>query len=282
MNIDGETKVYGIIGNPLSHSLSPIIHNHIFSHYKMNAVYIPFAAELNKNEKKYIQTLLKNFHVQGLSVTIPYKSFAYEIAHLHDEISKFTHASNTLMFKDQKIMAYNTDGIGALRALQKVSSLHDKSILILGYGGSSSAITGALIHYEKPKRIVITGRDPKKGKNFLKKFKGHPVEFIENEKLEDNYEIIINTTPIGMKNFPEKKLFIDEGLINKDQVVMDIVYNPIETPLLKLAKKKKATVIEGYWMFLYQAIYQSELFIEKKIEEPLIQKIKQLILKNLK
>ncbi len=287
MELNGATLVYGIIGNPVKHSLSPVLHNYFFSEIRMNAVYVPFALKTQNRQKKCLKEMLKSLSIMGLSVTIPYKKLAYEISDIKDSLSEFTHSSNTIVIQD-KLYAYNTDGIGATRALLTKTEINHKSILILGYGGSASAIAGEILRNYQPKNIYITGRNSKKGKQFIRLLKQHishqtKIQFLEEETLNlEEIDILINTTPIGMKGYPESEYkFFPIKDISKHHIVMDIVYTPIQTPLIKIAKQKKATIIEGYWMFLYQAIEQMKLFTGHYPEQKLILKLKSILLKHL-
>ena len=296
MNITGKTSVFGIVGNPISHSLSPLLHNFAFKEFGVDAIYVPFLFEIKqKKDEKLLKNLLINFNVKGLSVTIPYKFLAFKTADYKDNLSAFTKSSNTLINQNQKIHAYNTDGKGALDALYDKTTLKDKNILIVGYGGSSSAIVGAILLNDQPKNIIISGRNKQKGQKLIRDLnknishRSHcffvEIEELSNSKSDitiDDVDIIINTTPIGMKGNYENQNPLPEQYIQKKHVVMDIIYNPQETQLLKIAKAKKATIIEGYWMFLYQAAYQMELFLNKKIEKEFLNKLKNLLLKTLK
>jgi len=295
MDITGKTSVYGIVGNPVSHSLSPLLHNFAFKEFGVDAIYVPFLFDIKqKKDEKLLANLLTNFHVEGLSVTIPHKFLAFKTADFKDDLSTFTQSSNTLINKDQKIYAYNTDGKGALDALYNKTTLKDKNILILGYGGSSSAIVGAILLNDQPKNIIITGRNKQKGLKLVKDLnKNIPhrshcffeeLENLSNSKSDitiDDIDVIINTTPVGMKG-KENQSPLPEQYIQKKHIVMDIIYNPQETQLIKIAKAQKAIAIEGYWMFLYQAVYQMELFLNKKIEKEFVKKLKNLLLKTLK
>lgn len=288
MTITGKSRVFGIVGNPVSHSLSPLIHNFVFRHFQIDAVYVPFLTHLEKTQKNYLKILLKNFNIQGLSITIPYKEYAFAVAEEKDTISELTKSTNTLLLKENRIYGYNTDGTGALNALIKFTQVSGKTILILGYGGSARAIAGAILENTQNTSIILTGRNAGKGKaaaNVLNQKFPQKVRFFSFEKIKDNmphFDILINTTPVGMKGYPQEKhedfLF---HAIEKNHVVMDIVYNPLETPLLMMAKKKKAVTVPGYWMFLYQAISQMELFTRRKIDENTVNKLKNLIIKNL-
>ncbi len=289
MEITGKTKVFGIIGNPVSHSLSPVLHNFVYRYYNLDCIYVPFPFHIHKNsDKKLILSLFKNFMIQGLSVTIPYKNLAYQLSNERDYLSNFTKSCNTLIFKNNKLYGYNTDGKGFLDALLKYNEIKNKNVLLLGYGGSSSAIAASLLLHNQIQSLIITGRNLKKAKilvNLLNKNIKHNI-YCASKNILDIYnqevDIIINTTPLGMKGYKEEALPIPENFILKKHIVMDIVYNPIKTKLIMVAKSKKAKIIEGYWMLLYQAIYQMELFLERKIEDNVQKKLKSILLKNLK
>ncbi len=297
MRINGNTKIFGILGDPVGHSLSPLLHNFIIEYYNLDAVYVPLRLRKGNLNKKSLKNILQNLSIEGLSVTIPHKKLIYEIADQRDDLSSVTLASNTFIREELNnnviLKAFNTDGPGAAQSLLMKTNLNKKNILIIGYGGSASAIAGELLLKYQPNKLIITGRNKKKGQQFteilnqkIKHFslcKFFPTEELIKSK-DINYsemEIIINTTPLGMKNY-EDDLPIPEELILKNQIIMDIVYNPLETHFLKIAKNKRATIIEGYWMLLFQAIRQMEIFYKIKIEKDLIPKLKNILLKNLK
>ncbi|MFN3604321.1 MAG: shikimate dehydrogenase [Leptonema sp. (in: bacteria)] len=289
MKISGTTLVYGIIGNPIEHTLSPLLHNYYFSEIGYNAVYVPFKLDFEFSKKNCFKNTIKSLSIQGLSITIPYKKLGYLISDQRDSLTELTLSCNTIRIKNQ-FYGYNTDGIGAIKAILTKSNIDNKNILILGYGGAASAISGAILIHHKPKGIFITGRDKNKGKQLVKLLNKKiqhqsKIKFIEKEHKEfvpENFDIIINTTPLGMKGYPYKEFPLPENFILKNHIIMDIIYNPIETPLLQFAKRKKATVIEGYWMFLFQAIEQMKIFTDNYPDHRIIEKLKKLLLKNLK
>lgn len=290
MKISGNTFVFGIIGNPIEHSLSPILHNYFFEKMGYNAVYIPLKLNLEIQNRNCFKKILQSLNLKGLSITIPHKKLGFLIADQKDFLTEFTQSCNTLLMKE-KFYGYNTDGPGAIQAILSNTPLENKNILILGYGGSASAIAGEILLNHKPKSLFISGRNKKKAEQLIrllnKNFKNNiKAKFLslEDKNFDPNeIDILINTTPIGMKGFQtDTNLPIEEKYILKKHIVFDIIYNPIETPLLKIAKQKKATIIEGYWMFLYQAIKQMEIFTNIKPEENLIKKFKKILLGNLK
>lgn len=274
--INGETKIYGILGNPVSHSLSPLLHNTAFSFSKFNGVYIPLPIEKPSLSTK---TALINMGVSGLSVTIPHKKWAAKIADKRDASSEYCQAANTIKIKNGLCYVYNTDGAGALNTLErKLKNLNNKCYLILGYGGSARAIAHSLILKSKKRKILIAGRNPKKKQAFIKLLRNkHPQQssLIHNVEFSDisphDVDVIINTTPLGMHG-KKQCLPLPGKLIHEKHWVFDIVYTPRQTMLLKYAQSKKAKCIPGYLMLLHQAALQFEIFTNKKAPLKLMEK----------
>ena len=268
--IKGNTRVYGILGFPLSHSLSPLLHNTGFHFRRVNAVYVPFPIEAPSS---YTKEALLGLGVQGLSVTIPHKAWAAKIADQKDTLSMHCQAANTLIAKEGKWHAYNTDGPGALQALQEyIKELKGKSFLMIGYGGSANAIAHSLLLEARPRLLVIAGRNAKKRKDFaacLQSKYPQQSSLIRTTDYKDlapdEIDIIIHTTPLGMEGTAQDSaLPIEENFIQKSHWVFDIVYTPRQTPLLRHAARKGARTIPGYLMLLYQACLQFELFSGQK------------------
>ena len=284
--IKGDTRLYGILGFPLAHSLSPILHNKAFHSYGINAVYVPFPIKSPSQSTK--ETLLE-LGLQGLSVTIPHKSWAAKIADERDSLSKHCQAANTLLFKEGKCQAYNTDGPGALQALEEsIKELKGKRFLLIGYGGSANAIAHNLLLKEIPGILFLTGRNPKKRKVFENSLKDIYPQYISKVQSLDSkdlspseVDIIIHTSPLGMQGGPQEALLpIEENFIQKSHWVFDIVYTPRRTPLLEHAVRKGARIIEGYRMLLYQACLQFELFSGKKAPQAELERVLLQALKN--
>ena len=261
--INGNTELFGIAGHPVSHSLSPVMHNSAFQFMKINAVYVPFHI---KNTEKYLISSLKDIGIKGLSVTIPHKVWACECADTKDKLSEICGASNTLVFKNEKIHAFNTDGPGALRALKtKIKNLSKKKVLLLGYGGSAAAIAHSFFtENTKIASIHISGRNEEKIDSFIQKLKDMHVSdtVISGSKTlpdPESIDIIINTTPSGMTG-KDIAMPIPESYLLASHTVFDIVYTPRETPLIRAAKIQNATIVYGYLMLLHQAVLQFHLF----------------------
>lgn len=289
--INRDTKLYGIIGNPLGHTASPIIYNYLFKKYKQNSLYI--VLEIPNIEENTI-ALFKLMRINGLSVTIPYKEWACTVATNKDATSSFIGASNTIVFDGNDIHAYNTDGYGAVRAIEENSPDYFESddpsnILILGSGGSTRGISFALIQRGlKQKKIIIASRNKETGPFIVQKLnslQANSAEWIDIKDISNldkkSVSLIINTTPVGMKGF-EDDLLVPEEFFTEDQIVFDIMYNPIKTKLIRAAEECDALCIPGYEMLLYQAIKQFEYFTGIQVKSKHIHKLKKKLARKIR
>jgi shikimate dehydrogenase len=290
MQINHDTKFFGILGFPLSHTLSPVIHNQLFAEYKVNALYIVL-----EKEKPTRNILLgkDNIFLSGLSVTIPHKEWAFSIANKHDEASEYMRASNTLIRQESQIHSYNTDGYGAVRSIENYKrnffeSNSSGNILILGSGGSAKGISYSLVKRGlTSSKITIAARNEKNGKklvstlNSIQNGISNYCSLNEVEKDSKRFSLIINTTPVGMKGKTDSQI-LSEKFFNKSQTLFDIVYNPLETPLVKMAKKQGAKIIPGYEMLLFQAMEQFRLFTQVRVDKKRISLVRKWLLEKLK
>lgn len=241
--INAKTKLYALIGKPVEHSLSPAIHNSLFKKYNINSVYLAFEVDDLETAIEGVRGL----KISGLNITLPYKE---KILPFLDELSEEAEAIgsvNTVINREGKLIGYNTDGIGALRALERFTNVKDKRVLILGAGGAGKAIAYTL---SKLAKVVVLNRTEKKAKA-LERF-GVKGEKLNKENLSHYLawaEIVINATSVGMN---EDKSVVLEEFLRKGLVVFDIVYSPLETKLLKEAKQRDCLTIDGLWMLVYQ------------------------------
>ena len=173
MEITSQTNLYGIIGFPVSHSLSPIIHNHAFQVCGVDSVYLAFPVKkLTLGMKKSLLEL----GVRGLSITVPHKKQAAALADFRDPLSVCCAASNTIRAQEGKWHSYNTDGKGALQSIHReFGSLEGKNILLIGYGGSASAIAHSILLDERARSLIVLGRNMNRKKKFIKQLqRKHP------------------------------------------------------------------------------------------------------------
>ncbi len=255
-NINKDTKLYGIIGNPVSHSMSPAIHNASFMEKGLNSVYVPLKIS---NIGNFIKECRKT-DFYGFSVTIPHKEsvlpFLDDIDHTASKIG----AINTIVKQNGKLIGYNTDCIAALMGLEyglkkNNDKLDNKKISIIGAGGASRAIVFGL--KEKGCDITIYNRTIERAEKLSNEVNCRFEKFENIHKL--NADILINTTSIGM--FPDvDQTPVPINVLKEGMIVFDAVYNPIETKFLKNAKKKGCQTINGLSMFINQAAEQFRLW----------------------
>jgi shikimate dehydrogenase len=245
-------KVCCLIGDPVEHSLSPLIHNAGYQALGMDYVYLPFLA---KDFKQAIAGI-RGLGIRGASVTMPYKTMAMEYVDKFDQLALATGAVNTIVNNDGVLTGYNTDYHGAVKALE-ATPLEGKKAVIVGGGGAATAI--ALGVKRGGARLVILNRTEKKAKKLAEMLDAEDSGSLKKLKEVASADILINATSVGMWPKTDEtiipKKFLHDGL-----TVFDIVYNPRETKLLAEAREKGCAVIYGYKMFLYQAAMQFELF----------------------
>ena len=250
MVIDQHTKLYGVVGYPVAHSLSPLIQNSALSVKGVNAVYLAF-------ETKDITGCLKGMRsldIKGLSVTIPHKSSVLPLLDEIDVLAEKIGAVNTIINDNGRLIGYNTDAIGALRALEEKIDLQDKTGLIIGAGGAARAI--GFILKENGVSLSVVNRSEGRGKDLAHAL-GCPFVPLEDLKGEEA-DILVQTTSVGMHPNSDRCV-VPEFVLKKDMTVMDIIYNPIETRFLKIAGEKGCLTINGLKMFIQQGAEQFRL-----------------------
>ncbi|MGW8160707.1 MAG: shikimate dehydrogenase [Desulfobulbales bacterium] len=252
MQINGSTEIYGIIGNPVAHSLSPIMHNSAFEALGLNKIYVPFKA----TDAEKALAGCRSLGVRGLSVTIPHKEAV--LAHIDsiDPVAEKIGAVNTLVFsEDKKIHGLNTDWIGANRALADKIDLQGKRILLLGAGGSAKAIGFGLL--EAGARVILASRTENRVKNLAATLGCDWINLAEIDTVQA--DALVNATSVGMYPLESTSLVPAESLGNFP-VVMDIVYAPLQTRLLREAESAGCETINGIAMLLYQGAAQFEVW----------------------
>ncbi len=281
--ITGKTKVVGVIGHPLEHSMSPPMHNNAYKQLNMDYIYVAFHV-LPENIGHLIQSC-KTLNIKGLNVTIPHKTSVIEYLDEIDETAAKIGAVNTIQFKDGIAKGYNTDGIGAIKSIQEQICLKNKNVLIIGAGGASKAISFTLIN-EDIKSLVIANRTKENAINLIENItRQSAFEEIHYSSIENageiirDVDIIINTTPIGMYPHHNVEPPIKTDNISEKHVVMDIIYNPLETTLLKQARQNGAKTINGTSMLINQGLASFKIFTGceatyESFEEALLKQLK--------
>ena len=283
MVVSGKTRVYGVIGDPIEHTLSPVMHNAAFEALKLDCTFLAF--KVKPAEVGNAITGMRALNIQGLNVTMPHKEAVIKHLDEIDPTARFLNAVNTIQNKNGKLLGFNTDGAGALKALRANQvDPKGKKVLLLGAGGAARAIAYSLS--QDAGELVILNRTPKPAEelaNLLKQTsnKKITVGILSPETIETNLadaNVLINATSIGMKPNADQTPIKPEWL-RRNLAVMDIVYNPVETKLAKNAKATKATVVSGVEMLIYQGAASFEIWTSCKAP---VEVMRKAALNNLK
>lgn len=271
--INDKTKVIGIIGEFAENSMSKYMHNPNFVRNRLNFVYVPFKTA--GNELSEFMDNFRKFNFRGAAVTIPHKEEVIKYIDELDETAKQIGAVNTLVNDNSKITGYNTDYYGAVMALKEVTNLNNKKILVLGAGGAARAIVYGL--KKEGAKITIANRTEGKARKLASEFKADFGKFSNVGNLTRENDIIINSTSSGMEPFQDSCI-LKENELPERKIVMDVVYKPAITKLIRLARRKKCQTITGDRMLIYQAVRQFELWTKinpgfKSMEKELLNRL---------
>lgn len=268
MEINTETKKYGLIGNPLSKSLSPFLHNQFYKMNDLNNIYQTFEIDLDKLNDAVES--LKILGIKGFNITIPFKEKIIEYLDEIDPLAERINAINTVKIENGKVIGYNTDGIGFIKSLEANNiDIENKNILVLGAGGGSRAISYSLLE-KNIEKLYITNRTSNRGiklANELKRYyKDKDISFTgfnlsELNKLE--IDIVVNTTSVGMYPDIENSPIVLNGF-SDDIILYDLIYKPLETKFLKEGKELGYKTINGIGMLYYQAIESQKIWLDKE------------------
>ena len=251
--VDAVTKVYGVAGSPVSQSLSPAIMNAALRRENVNGVFLA----LNTKSLKDLLACIREIPIQGLAITMPHKEAILKYLDNTDSHTSKIGACNTVVrSQDGKLYGFNTDTSGVVRPLEQRIPLSGARILVLGAGGAARAAVFGL--KERGAEIFILNRNVAAAQKLARQAKARTVKRPDLKKLD--FDVIINATPVGMGNTRESPLNPEEI---RAKIVFDMVYDPAETRLLKLAKERGAEVIPGSVMFVQQAARQFEIWTGK-------------------
>jgi 3-dehydroquinate dehydratase / shikimate dehydrogenase len=256
--VDAATKVYGVAGNPIRSSLSPIMMNTAFRRETVNAVYLALQA----NKLSDLLKLVDEIPIQGISVTMPLKQEI--MAHLEktDPLSAKIGACNTVLrAQDGKLYGFNTDVAGITGPLEKRMSLRGAKVLVLGAGGAARAAVFGL--RDKGAEVLILNRTSETAQKLARQSGSKTIK--KDGVAKTSFDVIINATPIGMAGIKAPQLLEAKDLNTK--LVFDLVYNPLETPLLRMARQKGIPIVTGVEMFVQQGARQFEIFTGKPAPE---------------
>jgi shikimate dehydrogenase len=251
MPINGATELYGIMGNPVHHSMSPAMHNAAFKHLDLNKAYVPFQVA----DVPAALAGIKALNIKGLSVTIPHKQTVIPFLDQIDPVAEKIGAVNTLKIDNGKIYGCNTDWLGANRAIEEFTGLAGKKVVLLGAGGAARAVGFGLV--EAGAKLTLASRTPASGKELAAALNCPWSPLADSHKLSG--DILINGTSVGMTPKVDVSPFPAPELHNFN-IVMDIVYAPLKTRLLQEAETAGCQIINGLNMLLFQGVAQFELW----------------------
>jgi shikimate dehydrogenase len=246
-------KLFAVLGDPIGHSMSPVMHNDLFSFYNIDADYLPF--QVKEEDLEAAVKGLKAIGVGGFNVTVPHKSKIIPFLDGMDDLAANIGAVNTVVNENGKLIGYNTDGPGFIKGLKRLMPrIAGQKVLIIGAGGAARAIYLTLAK-EEALVVDIANRTIEKARELIKdcpySVSSSAYSFEEASDLLGNYDLIIQTTLIGMSpKINEQPISLNN--LRKQTVVCDIIYNPLETQLIKDAYQKGASIQNGLDMFVYQ------------------------------
>jgi shikimate dehydrogenase len=266
MTLSGKAKLAGIVGWPVTHSLSPVLHGHWLAEYGIDGVLVPLAAKAE--DFSLVIDGIRRAGFKGVNVTVPHKEAAFAIAHRVDTAAKSAGAANLLVFHGAEIEARNTDTIGLAESLKEnIGALNGAEVVLLGAGG---AARGAILALEMlgAGKIHLLNRDPHRAKTLAASLAREVRGAIEPGSLGDwgkvaaGAVLVVNSTSAGMGSNPP--LDIDLSALPRSAAVCDIVYNPLETKLLQDAAARGHKTIDGLGMLMHQAVPSFEAFFGVK------------------
>lgn len=282
MSIDAKSKLCAVIGWPVEHSLSPAIHNAAFEAAGLNFAYLAFAVK--PGDLSGALAGVRALGIRGLSVTIPHKVDIIPLLDEVEELAAKTGSVNTVVNDAGRLRGCSTDGPGALAALEAAGvDPCGRDVLLLGSGGAARAIGFALVWQRPPARIRIHGIIPEEVDRLSRDLLQASSVEVEGGSMErlagslEDADIVIHATPIGMSPDTSHAL-IEKEMMRPGQCVFDIVYNPLETELLRRARAAGATVVPGLGMFVQQAVLQFRLWTGT---EPPVQVMERVVRKSL-
>lgn len=264
------TQTVGLIGYPLGHSISPIFQQAAFDHLKLDVRY-----ELWETPPEKLEDVVKGIrseNILGSNVTVPYKEDVIPMLDELNEIASEIGAVNTIVKQDNKLIGYNTDAEGFIRALEVEGGFdpEGKIVTMIGAGGVARAIGFSLIK-SGIKSLKLFDIDIKRAENLVSDLKSSDIMVLKSNKGSEYEEavsgadLLINCTPIGMAHSDsEGKAPVAQELLSARLMVYDVVYNPIKTPLLEMAESMGAGILGGLSMLVYQGVAAFELWTEEK------------------
>ena len=256
--IDAATKVYGVCGNPIKHSLSPIMMNTAFRRETVNGIYLA----LQTTRLSDLLKLVREVPLHGLSVTMPLKQEVMKHLENTDPVSAEIGSCNTIVrSQDGKLYGFNTDEGGIVRPLERRLALKGAKVLALGAGGAARAAVFGLSR--RGAEVVVLNRTPQTAQKLAREAKAKTIR--RDQVAKSSFDVIVNATPVGMHGVKPQHI-LEPKEINA-RLVFDLVYNPVDTPLIRMAREKGIHVVTGIEMFVQQGARQFEIWTGKPAPE---------------
>ncbi|MBU2100578.1 shikimate dehydrogenase [Candidatus Micrarchaeota archaeon] len=270
--MNGKTELFCLIGENTKNSLSPAIHNSAFKRLGINAKYVCFDVKQNdlENAIKGIRAL----GIKGANITMPYKTKVLNHLDRIEGKAKKIGAVNTIVNKNNMLFGFNTDGTGAVKALEEKTKLKGKTVTLIGCGGAGKAIAFELS--KKVDKLNLLSIQPKETAEFAKKLKKIKTKVMQlnNKSLKNalnESDILINASPVGMKPNQTKSL-VPKELLYSELTVFDVIYTPVKTKLIRNAEEKRCITVTGDKMLLFQAAESFKYFTGRNAQIKLMQK----------
>lgn len=267
MNITAKTKLAGLLGNPVSHSLSPKLHGFLAAKTNTDMAYLAFGIE-NKDKLASVLEAGINMGVLGFNITAPYKMDAFKLADSVDEDAARLGNINTLINREGKWFGYNTDGVGFMRSLTRNGeTAKGKHVLLVGTGGTARTLTYKFAQAGVASLTIVSRKE-----NPLEEIRPMVAGFSDTELKQGydkdvQYDICVNCTPLGMGEHKEKNPIPEDFSYHSGLLCCDLIYNPAKTVFLKEAERAGAKVMNGLGMLLYQGVCAFELFTGETVSE---------------
>ena len=273
MKINGKTHTCGLIGNPVEHTMSPAIHNTLAEKMNINMVYVPFLVQQD------LEAAVKGayvLNVQGMNVTVPYKSEVLEYLVSLDDLAKSIGAVNTLVRTEGGYKGYNTDMTGLYRAMKSYGiRLEGEEIILLGAGGAARAVAYMCVYY-KAKKVYLLNRTVDKAKGIAEEIYNAtgkdvivPMQLDDYKKLGNEKMLCIQATSVGLSPKDDEVIISDEEFYKKIHTGYDLIYRPTNTKFMQLVKAHGGEAYHGLKMLLYQGIEAFELWNQVQVDETL-------------
>lgn len=280
--IENNQIICGVIGDPIKHSLSPVIHHALAKKTKQNLIYLPFWVE-----SPYLEEAIKGayaLNIKGLNVTMPHKQKVMQYVETLDDLAKKVGAVNTLVKTKIGYKGYNTDAMGLRMALEyNHLDYTNKNIAIIGSGGAAYASVVSVM--DQAKSIHVFNRTKANAQLLKEHFQAYskvPIYvYSEEESPEVDIDYVIQTTGVGMGQWVNQIPKCTETVLKTAQIAVDLIYSPAETAFLKKAKEKNCRILNGFDMLFYQAVLAYELMHKCTVERASLEKIKKQLRENL-